>query len=77
VRCADCGREAAGPRIGPIARRQLEALLEGAAPSGLGHARQHLGLLTDFVAHHVASRPLKSLRFLGDMLPADAQAADV
>lgn len=77
VRCADCGREGAGPRIGPIARAQLEALLEGAAPSGLGHARRHLGLLSDFVAHHVASRPLKSLRFLGDVLPVDVQAADV
>jgi DNA repair protein RecO len=77
VRCAVCGRDAAGPRIGPVARSQLEALLRGVAPPGLGHARQHLGLLSDFIAHHVASKPLKSLRFLGGLLPADAQAVDV
>ena len=76
VRCADCGEGAAGPRIGPIARGQLGALLEGDAPAGLGHARQHLGLLSDFVAYHVASKPLKSLRFLGGVLPAD-EPADV
>lgn len=71
VRCPACALDAAGPRIGPIARSQLEALLTGAVPEGLTHARQHLGLVSDFIAYHVVTRPLKSLRFLGSVLPDD------
>jgi hypothetical protein len=65
---------AAGPRIGPRARAQLDALLRGEIPAGLTHSRQHLGLVTDFVAHHVVHRPLKSFGFLGGVLPDDARA---
>jgi len=72
VRCAECAEGAAGPRIGPIGRGELKALLMGEVPAGLTHTRQHLGLLSDFVAYHVVSRPLKSLRFLGGVLPPDA-----
>lgn len=71
VRCPECAVDAAGPRIGPIARSQLEALLAGEIPPGLSHTRQHLGLVSDFIAYHVVSRPLKSLRFLGSVMPAD------
>lgn len=74
VRCAACAEDSAGPRIGPRARRQLEGLLQGQVPAGLSHIRQHLGLVSDFVAYHVVSKPLKSLRFLGDVLPAEAEA---
>ena len=73
VRCAACAEDAAGPRVGPIARRHLEALLSGDLPEGLTHSRQHLGLVSDFVAYHVVSRPLKSLHFLGGVLPPDAE----
>lgn len=77
VRCEACGRDAAGPRIGPRARAQVGALLRGEAPEDLTHVHQHLGLVTDFIAYHVASRPLKSLRFLGSVLPAEAASSSV
>lgn len=72
VRCAECGHDTAGPRVGPGARRQLAALLVGDLPSDLTHARQHLTLVSDFIAYHVASKPLKSLGFLGGFMPDDA-----
>lgn len=71
IRCPACAEGAAGPRLGPIARAQLESLLVGEIPPGLSHARRHLGVASDFIAYHVASRPLKSLRFLGGLLPPD------
>ncbi|MEQ8331222.1 MAG: DNA repair protein RecO [Longimicrobiales bacterium] len=69
VRCAGCGADAAGPRLGPGARDQLIRLLEGRLDPPVDVPRRHLSLLSDFVAFHVASRPLKSLHFLGDILP--------
>jgi len=72
VRCPDCARGAAGPRVGPVARAQLAALLAGEPPGSLTHSRQHLGLVADFVTYHVASKPLKSFRFLVDLLPVEA-----
>jgi DNA repair protein RecO (recombination protein O) len=71
VRCPACSEDSAGPRIGPIARGQLEALLLGGVPQALTHTRQHLALVSDFIAYHVVSKPLKSLRFLASVLPAD------
>jgi DNA repair protein RecO (recombination protein O) len=76
VRCPSCAEGAAGPRIGPVARSQVAALLEGGSPEALTHCRQHLGLVCDFIAYHVASKPLKSFRFLGSLLPEDAVAAE-
>lgn len=75
VCCSDCGHEPAGPRIGPIARSQLAALLAGDLPEGLTHERRHLALVSDFIAYHVASKPLKSLRFLGSLMPAEPGAS--
>jgi DNA repair protein RecO (recombination protein O) len=72
VRCATCGEDGAGPRMGPVARTQLASMLAGEIPEGLSRSRQHLGLVSDFVAYHVVSKPLKSLRFLGGVLPPDA-----
>jgi DNA repair protein RecO (recombination protein O) len=77
VRCAACGAGAAGPRLGPVARAQVEQLVRGGVPVGLTHARRHLALVSDFVAYHVASKPLKSLRFLGGLLPPDEIEAPV
>jgi len=71
MRCARCSEEAAGPRVGPIARAQLTELLAGQVPDGLSHTRRHLGLVSDFIAYHVVSKPLKSFEFLGRMLPSD------
>lgn len=72
IRCPSCSEGAAGPRMGPGARAQLGRLLQGARPEDLSHARQHLALLADFLAYHVVSRPLKSLRFLEGFLPSEA-----
>ncbi len=71
VRCARCAQDAAGPRIGPIARAQIASLLACELDAEFTHARRHLGVLSDFVAYHVVSKPLKSFRFLGGLLPPD------
>lgn len=73
VRCPRCGAESAGPRVGPGARLQLRRLLRGEMDPPLAHARRHLALVDDFVSYHVTARPLKSLRFLGDLLPAQEE----
>ncbi len=69
VLCARCSEGSRDPRVGPVARGQLRALLVGDLSEPVTFARRHLGLLADFVAYHVANRPLRSLTFLGDMLP--------
>jgi DNA repair protein RecO (recombination protein O) len=74
VRCSRCSEGAAGPRVGPGARGQLRALLDGRRPPDLSYARQHLGLLEDFLAYHVVSKPLKSMRFLTELLPQEVEA---
>ena len=71
ILCAGCAEGTDGPRVGPIARGQLRSLLEGRWGEPVTHARQHLALLTDFVAFHIVPRPLKSFRFLADVLPAE------
>lgn len=71
VLCAACAEGSTGPRLGPRARAQIRDLVEGRHDEGFSHARIHLGILSDFVSFHVAQRPLKSFRFLGDVLPAE------
>ena len=71
MRCMQCSEDSAGPRVGPIARSQLEDMISGQVPVGLSHTRRHLGLVSDFIAYHVLNKPLKSLRFLGSALPPD------
>ncbi len=71
--CAACGRDATGPRVGPIARAQLRGLLAGRSDPPVTHERRHLALLSDFVTFHVAQRPLKSFRFLGDLMPDEVE----
>ncbi len=56
-----------------MARSQLDHLMHGAVPEGLTHTRQHLGLVSDFIAYHVVSKPLKSLGFLASALPPDTE----
>jgi DNA repair protein RecO (recombination protein O) len=73
VLCQACSASVQGPRVGPLARAQLRALVDGDPVVPLTHARQHLALLSDFVAFHVAPRPLKSLAFLGEFLPRDEE----
>jgi DNA repair protein RecO (recombination protein O) len=69
IRCARCGGEHDGRRIGPIARTQLAALLGNRPPDVLSGAPAHLRLFGDFVAYHVSdSRPLNAVGFLTDLL---------
>ncbi len=77
VRCSSCAEGAAGPRMGPVARHQVEQLVKGSVPAGLTHARQLLALVSEFVGYHGVVRPLRSLRFLGSLLPADDVEAPV
>lgn len=66
VRCSDCAFDHSGPLVGPGARRQLVALLQGTVPAALGKPRAHLRLLHDFVTYHVSgSKPLKTFRVFG------------
>jgi DNA repair protein RecO (recombination protein O) len=69
IRCQTCADTANGPRMGPIARGQLVAMLAGETPPALTHARQHFSLVEDFVSHHVVAKPLKSIPFLTSLLP--------
>lgn len=73
VLCQACGEGTSGPRVGPGARDQLRALARGDLDTGVSHPRRHLALLSDFVAFHVAPRPLASLAFLGEVLPPDPE----
>ena len=72
VRCSDCASDHSGPRVGPGARQQLAALLQGTAPEALGKPRAHLRLLHDFVTYHVSgSKPLKTFRVFGSVAGLD------
>lgn len=67
IRCAACASDATGPRVGPVARGQLERLLSGEVPEGLRKPKAHLSLLDDFVTYHIlGGRRLESFRFLHD-----------
>jgi DNA repair protein RecO (recombination protein O) len=74
VVCPRCAEGSQEPRVGPVARAQLRTLLEGSVSEPVTLPRRHLALLSDFVAYHVANRPLRSLRFLGDALPPEPEA---
>ena len=75
LRCGRCAGTHGGPRLGPGARAQLSALLEGGAVPELERPRAHLRLLSDFVTWHLgAGRPLPSLQVLVDLL-GDAAAS--
>jgi DNA repair protein RecO (recombination protein O) len=76
LRCESCsdGR-ASGPRVGPLARAQLRALVAGESLSAeLLKPRAHLTLLSDFITHHVSGgRLLESFAFLHQVV-GDADA---
>ncbi len=72
--CQACSEGSHDPRIGPQARAQLRALARGSLDVPVSHPRRHLALLSDFIAFHVAPKPLKSLAFLGEILPLDEEA---
>lgn len=73
VGCEHC-TSSASPRMGPGARRQLAAFLEGAAADADqelddAHRRPHLILLGDFVTYHLTGDPpLRSFTGLMELL---------
>lgn len=71
ILCSTCAEGNAGPRVGPLAREQIRGLVAGVLEQPVTYPRRHLALLSDFVAFHIAQKPLKTFRFLGDLLPAD------
>jgi DNA repair protein RecO len=71
LRCAACGGEGMGPRIGPRARSQLGALLAGSLQEDLLRPRAHLRLASDFITYHVCGgEPLRSMTVLNTLIPA-------
>ena len=72
MRCSDCVSDRSGPLVGPGARQQLAALLQGTAPDDLGKPRAHLRLLHDFVIYHISgSKPLKTFRIFSSVAGLD------
>jgi DNA repair protein RecO (recombination protein O) len=76
VLCAKCaeGSGARDPRVGPVARGQIQALLDGCIETAVTFPRRHLSLVSDFIGYHIANRPLRSLKFLADALPPEPEA---
>lgn len=75
IGCGDCAGEGGGPRVGPVARAQLTALLEGQVPEDLNRPRAHTKLVRDFVTYHVSDgRPLQSFDVFFDLLPTSDDA---
>ncbi len=76
MRCASCGGETAGPRVGPGALVQLSHLLNGEIPTALNRPRSHLRLLSDFITYHVSGgRPLEAFSVLAELLPPDNESS--
>ena len=72
VRCPGCAVEIAGPLVGPGAREQLEALLQGPSDGPITKPKAHLQLLHDFTVYHVSgSKALQSFRFLASVARLD------
>lgn len=65
VCCGACPTASASRRLGPVARDQLSALVEGVIPPELIKPQAHLSLLDDFVTvHMLGGRRLQSFQFL-------------
>jgi DNA repair protein RecO (recombination protein O) len=76
IRCENCARSHAGPRVGPGARAQVTGLLEG-REGPVTRPRAHLQLLSDFVTYHLSGgRPLRSFAFLETVLPPDTPSGE-
>jgi len=74
ILCSTCAEGNAGPRVGPMAQEQIRGLVDGVLDEPVTYPRRHLALLSDFVAFHIAQKPLKTFRFLGDLLPSEEGA---
>ena len=69
IRCGRCAGTRGGPRLGPGARAQLGALLDGGELPMLDRPRGHLRLLSDFVTYHLSGgTSLASFEVLASLL---------
>jgi DNA repair protein RecO len=69
LRCPSCRSEVGGARLGPVARSQLRALLDGRLPEGLLRPEAHLRLANDFITYHISGgTPLRSMAVLATFI---------
>jgi hypothetical protein len=69
ILCYSCGSTSAGPRLGPIARKQLNRFIANANVETVRGAKGHITLLRDFIALHLTERgKLNSFEFLISLL---------
>lgn len=62
LRCQACTQQHRGPRIGPVARSQLQDLLNGSVQENLTKPGTHLRLVSDFITYHISGgTPLRSM----------------
>jgi DNA repair protein RecO (recombination protein O) len=74
LRCPDCAGEHQGPRLGPVARSQLQDLLAGTVREDLTRPDTHLRLASDFITYHISGgTPLRSMGVLAN-LTSDSDA---
>lgn len=67
LRCPEC--RGGGPRLGPRARGDLSALIEGQVPPDLAGASAHLRLLERYALYHLGDRrPFRSFEMLAPLL---------
>ncbi len=72
IRCSGCQAEIRGPRLGPLARRQLRGLVERSLEGELMRPAAHLRLASDFITYHISGgTPLRSMEVLGKLIPHD------
>lgn len=70
LRCPSCRSEVGGPRLGPVAREQLQSLLENRLEGALRRPKAHLRLANDFIAYHISGgTPLRSMAVLATLIP--------
>ncbi|MDH3225278.1 MAG: DNA repair protein RecO [Gemmatimonadota bacterium] len=73
VCCGACPTGSESRRLGPVAREQLSALVEGTIPVELIKPQAHLSLLDDFVTvHMLGGRRLQSFQFLRGVVHASS-----
>jgi DNA repair protein RecO (recombination protein O) len=67
LRCPEC--RGGGPRMGPGARRHLQALVRGEVPRPLPGGQVHLRLLERYALHHLGGRrPLRTFSMLAPLM---------
>jgi DNA repair protein RecO (recombination protein O) len=72
IRCSRCQAEIRGPRLGPLARKQLRGLVERSLEGELIRPVAHLRLASDFITYHISGGiPLRSMEVLGKLIPHD------